>query len=145
MTNLLSTITYATIVDARETSAILRPIGQSELTTFLAEAELVVDNYIGFYWVKADEAQLRIFPVEDEEIPDDIKIATIWIAEQISLEWSWLGTLRWDKIVSEGNMSRSVSFSDKQTHKEFVDTVQIPKKALRILDRYKTSFISQVI
>lgn len=145
MANLLSTIYYVTIADARETSAILRPIGQNELTSLLAEAEIVVDNYIGFYWVKADEDQVRIFPVEDEEIPDDIKIATLWIAEQIFLEWSGLGVLRWDKIVSEGNMSRSVSFSNKETHKEFVDTIQIPKKALRLLDRYKTSFISQII
>ena len=145
MANLLWTITYVTLQDAKDTSTTLNPLDDSVVTRALSEAEIAIDNYIWSYWVKEDEEQDRIFPTESDGIPDEIKLATIWIAEQISLEWSSLWTLRWDKVVSESNLSRSIAYSDKQTYSDYVNTLQIPKKAQKILDKYRNNFISQVI
>lgn len=145
MANLLWTITYVTLQDAKDTSTTLNPLDDSVVTRALSEAEIAIDNYIWSYWVKEDEEQDRIFPTESDGIPDEIKLATIWIAEQISLEWSSLWTLRWDKVVSESNLSRSIAYSDKQSYTDYVNTLQIPKKAQKILDKYRNNFISQVI
>lgn len=145
MTNLLSTLTYVTLTDARDTSSTLSPVWDQALTDALCQAQLTVDNYIWSYGTKEDEDQALIFPVEDEWIPNEIKIATIRIAEQIYLEGNSLWSLRGDKVVSEGNLSRSIAYSDKQKYNDYVETLQIPKKALKILNKYRNPFISQVI
>lgn len=148
MANLLDDLVYVTLDDVRETSRILASNAKptdTVLTQLITESQWVIETYIGSYGEKEDEAQAFIFPTVDDGIPNDIKLATVRIAEQLYLQGDNLWSLKGDRVVSESNLSRSVSYSDKEWHISSVETINIPKKALNVLDKYKSSFIWQVI
>jgi len=148
MANLLDDLIYVTLEDVRESSRILASNAKptdSVLTQLITESQWIIDTYIGSYGTKEVETQTFIFPTEDDWIPTDIKLATVRIAEQLYLQGDNLWSLKWDRVVSESNLSRSVSYSDKEWHISSVETINIPKKALNVLDKYKSSFIWQVI
>jgi len=143
MTNLLDDLVYVTLADARETSATLALITDDDvLTNIITQAQWIIDWYIGSYGIPAVDWQSFIFPIEDDWTPTDIQLATIRVSEFVSTNGATFNT---DKIVSENNLSRSVSFSDKQSYYDYVKTVGIPKRVINILDRYKNDFIWQVI
>lgn len=145
MTNLLNELVYISLGDARDTSDIFTSTVPSDatLTKLITQAQILIDTYIGYYDEPAVEWQSFIFPITWEtEIPDDIKIATVWVTEQLYT----LGTsIDKDKITSESNMSRRIDFSDKQSYNNYMESIWIPKRALNILNKYKNSFIWQVI
>lgn len=89
MANLLDDLVYVTLDDVRETSRILasnaKPI-DTVLTQLITESQWVIETYIGSYGEKEDEAQAFIFPTVDDGIPNDIKLATVRIAEQLYLQ-----------------------------------------------------------
>ena len=89
MANLLDDLVYVTIDDARDTSRILSNNAKptdTVLTQLLTESQWVIDTYIGSYGEKEVETQTFIFPIVDDGIPNDIKLATVRIAEQLYLQ-----------------------------------------------------------
>lgn len=72
-------------------------------------------------------------------------IATVWVTEQLYLEGNTLSSLKGEKIVGERNLSRAVTYSDKQSHRNHIETVQLPKKVVNILRKYKNNFMTQVL
>lgn len=89
MANLLDDLVYVTIADARDTSRILSNNAKPTdivLTQLLTESQWVIDTYIGSYGEKEVETQTFIFPIVDDGIPNDIKLATVRIAEQLYLQ-----------------------------------------------------------
>lgn len=144
MTNLLNELVYVSLADARDTSEVFTTTVPTDvvLTKLLTEAQWIIDTYIQSYWTKEVETQTFIFPTEDDWIPYEIQLATIWIAELLYSKWQSLNT---DKVVSESNLWRSISFSDKQGFDDYVKTIWIPPKVLNILDKYRNDFIWQVV
>lgn len=139
---------YISLADARDTSNVLPAnptLTDAALTKLITQAQWIIENYIMSYWTRAVEWQTFIFPTVDDWIPDDIKLTTVRITEQLYLQWDSLAILKGEKVTSESNMSRSISFSDKQSYYDYIETIGIPKKALNVLDRYKNNFTSQVI
>lgn len=145
MTNLLNELVYITLSDARDTSEVFTATVPTDavLTKLITQAQILIDTYIWYYDEPAVEWQSFIFPIIGETtIPSDIKIATVWITEQLYT----LGTsIEKDKVISESNMSRRIDFSDKQSYTNYMESIWIPKRALNILNKYKNSFIWQVI
>lgn len=148
MGNLLDDLVYITLADARDTSTILSNVlnpDNDKLTSLITQAQYVIDTYIKSYGEKDDVSQSFIFPTIEDWIPADIQLATVWITEQLFLQGESLWVLKGEKAISESNMSRSVSYSDKESYMSSVETINIPKKALNILDKYRNNFIWQVI
>ncbi len=161
MANLLADLVYTTLADARDTSDVFTttvPI-DAELTTLLTEAQWIIDDYIGHYGVPFVEWQNFIFPVCADDpivcgscttslIPTDIQIATIQIAEYLYLEWpTTLAQLSKKEVDAEKNISRSVTYNKwaSWSYKQYIESLQIPKKTLNILNKYRSQFINQVI
>lgn len=144
---LLNNPVYISVSDAKTNSSILNWLSNADVWKAITEAQVIIDTYIGFYWTKSVDTQRFIFPtVEDNNaVPEEIQIATVWISEQLVLQGDSLLSISWKKITSEWNLSRNVSFSDKESFQKSVETVNIPKKALNILDKYRNVFTSQVI
>jgi len=153
MVNLLDDLVYVSLQDARDTSDVFTAVVPTdiELTVFITEAQRIIDEYIWYYSKPFVETQTYIFPVDDDWaslIPTDIKIATIQIAEYLYLEWpTTLAQLSKKEVDSEKNLSRSVTYSKwaNWSYYQYVDSIQIPKKTLNILNKYRSQFISQVI
>lgn len=147
MVALLNDPVYISVSDAKTNSSILNAQTDTQVWLAITEAQITIDNYILNYWTKTVDTQRFIFPtVEDSDtVPEEIQVATVRIAEQLVLQGNGLQSLSGQKIVSEWNLSRSVSFSDKESFQKSVETVNIPKKALNILDKYRNNFIWQVI
>ena len=160
MTNLLDDLVYTTLANARDTSDVFTasvPI-DAELTTLLTEAQWIIDDYIGYYWTPFVEWQTFIFPVCDDvpvcgtctsgSVPTDIQIATIQIAEYLYLQWpTTLAQLSKKEVDSESNLSRSVSYNKwaSGSYRQYIESIQIPKKTLNILNKYRSQFIWQVV
>lgn len=148
MANLLNGVVYVSLQDARDTSSILSNTWSptnAQLTQLITEAQWTIDNYIQSFWERLVDSQSFIFPTVEDWIPDDIQLATVWVTEQLFLEGKSLATLKGEKVTSESNMSRSVSYSDNESYNSYVETIGIPKKVLNILNKYKNDFIWQVI
>lgn len=89
MANLLDDLVYVTIDDVRDSSRILASNAKptdSVLTQLITESQWIIDTYIGSYGEKEVETQTFIFPIVDDGIPNDIKLATVRIAEQLYLQ-----------------------------------------------------------
>lgn len=144
MTNLLNDVVYVSLADARDTSEVFTATVPSDtrLTQLITEAQYIVDWYIGSYGTALVEWQHFIFPTVNDNIPLDIKLATVQISEYVYAKGQLLNE---EKIVSESNQSRSVSFSDKEWYQSYIKTIGIPKKVLKLLDKYRNDFIWQVI
>jgi hypothetical protein len=144
MANLLGTLVYTTLQDARDTSEVFTATvpADAQLTSLIWEAQWIIDGYIQSYGTPAVDGQTFIFPTLIDWIPTDIKLATIWISEYLYARGQSINN---DKVSSEGNLSRNVSFSDKQWHNDYVKTVAIPKKVINVLDKYKNDFIWQIV
>ena len=144
MANLLSNAIYVTSTDVKETTNIvaLAESSDSNIDRYISEAQMIIDSYILVYWCKFDIEQNEIFPIDDDWvalIPDDIKIATIYIVEDIYL--SWVPTLAsWEEVIEEKVGDHSVKFSENNKAIKF-----IPEKAKNILDRYKTIFFKHTL
>lgn len=148
MANLLNELVYLSLTDARDTSSVLSNTWSptnAQLTQLITEAQRIIDNYIQYFWERLVDSQTFIFPTIEDWVPDDIQLATVWVTEQLFLEGKSLATLKWEKVTSESNMSRSVSYSDKESYSKYVETIGIPKKVLHILNKYRNNFIWQVI
>jgi len=153
MANLLNDLVYVDLGDVRDTSDVFSGVvlSDSKLTKIITESQMIIDDYIWYYGVPYVEWQSFIFPVKEEGvsiIPTDIKLATIQIAEYLYLEWpTTLSQLSKKEVKSEKNLSRSVDYSEQASwsYKQFIDSVQIPKKTLNILNKYKSQFISQTV
>jgi hypothetical protein len=148
MANLLWDLVYISLADARESSSVLcnweKP-NDKQLTQIITEAQYLIDTFIWSYWEKQDPDQMYIFPTVWDGIPNDIKVATVRTSEQLYLMGKSLWSIRWDRITSESNMSRTVVYSDKESFNSYVESVWIPKKVLNILNKYKNNFIWQVL
>ena len=160
MTNLLDDLVYVSLADARETSDVFDATTptDAELTTLLTEAQWIIDEYIGYYGTPFEEDQTFIFPLCEDDvpvcwscttslIPVDIKIATIQIAEYLYLQGeTTLSQLSAQQIQSEKNISRSITYNDNASgsYRQYVESIQIPKKTLNILNKYRSQFIQQV-
>jgi len=148
MTNLLDELVYVSLEDARDTSSVLPDnptLTDTNLTKLITQAQWIIDTYIQSFWEKVVSTQSFIFPTIDDAIPQDIQLATVWVTEQLYLEGTTLSVLKGEKITSESNMSRSIWYSDKGSYQEYIDTIGVPKKVINILNKYKSSFIWQVI
>lgn len=160
MANLLDDLVYVTLQNARDTSSVLAgdPPNDAELTTLLTRAQRIIDEYIGYYWVPFVEWQTFIFPVCWDDavcwtcttslIPTDIQIATIQIAEYLYLQWpTTLSQLSKKEVKSEKNISRSVTYSSwaSGSYRQYLESIQIPKKTLNILNKYRSQFIPQTV
>lgn len=148
MGNLLDDLVYITLADARDTSTILSNASSptdNKLTSLITQAQYIIDTYITSYGEKDVVSQSFIFPTIEDWIPADIQLATVRITEQLFLQGENLWVLKGEKAISESNMSRSVNYSDKESYMSSVETINIPKKALNILDKYRNNFIWQVV
>jgi len=149
--NLLDELVYVTLEEARGTSDVFTTTvpDDNSLTKIITQAQWLIDWYIGSFRTKFVSTQTFIFPIEDEDwdeedIPTDIKLATIRISEYVYDNGSTFNDMN-GKVISEKNMSRSVDFSDKESISSYIETIWIPKRVLNILDNYKSDFIWQVI
>ena len=143
MANLLSNPVYVTKTDIKDTTNISELKWDNNIDRYITEAQYIIDSYILTFWSKFDIEQKEIFPIKDYDwtsvIPDDIKLATIYIVEDIFL--SWIPTVAsWNDIVSEKVGDHSVSYS-KDTKSE----LYIPEKAKNILDQYRTIFFKSIL
>ena len=145
MANLLNELVYITLTDCKETSATLSTVADAVLTQIITESQYTIDNYIWSYGEKVVSTQSFIFPTVIDSVPSDIKLATVWITEQLYLQGSSLWSIKGEKVIEESNMSRSVKYSDKESYLSSIKSVNIPKKALNVLDKYKSNFIWQVV
>jgi hypothetical protein len=120
------------------------------MTTLLVTAQYAIDDYFKFYWEPFVEWQDFIFPIDVDEvstIPKDIKLATIRTADYLYLKWTdTVSSLEWQRVLSESNLSRKVELTSiSGWYTADIATIQIPKHVLNILNKYKSSFIWQVI
>jgi len=147
MVALLNDPVYISIANAKTNSVVLNWFSDAIVWTAITEAQFTIDTYIGFYGTKKVDTQRFIFPTveNNNSTPDEIQVATVRIAEQLVLQGMNLNSISGKKITSEWNLSRNVSFSDKESFQKSVETVNIPKKALNILDKYRNNFIWMVI
>ena len=90
MTNLFNeTPIYITVADVRDSTNIdgLKTESDTRLTRYIIEAQGAVDNYIlNNTYDKYDSEQKYMFPISIdlvETMPEDVKIATLYIVERI--------------------------------------------------------------
>jgi len=153
MANLLSDLVYVDLDDVKDTSEIIVDGTPSDavLTKLVTNAQYIIDEYIIAYWEPFSETQDFIFPIENEdsesEIPTDIKLATIRIVEYLYLKGTENeASLKGKEVNQEKNLGRSVVYSENTGwYNKSVETIQIPKKALNVLDKYRQTFIWQKI
>lgn len=140
MTNLINNAIYVTIDDVKDTTDIsgLASESDSNITRFITEAQSIIDSYIEYFWTKYVSTQEFIFPIYNDdgesEIPNDIKIATVYIVEDIYLTWV--------PDVASGNDIKREKVGDHEV--EYLDTNDnikfIPEKAKVLLDAYVNNF-----
>lgn len=140
MANLLSNAIYVTSADVKQTTNIVWLNSESigNIEKYITEAQIIIDSYILVYWSKFDSTQDEVFPICDTDwtalIPNDIKIATIYIVEDIFLN-GVPNVASWDEVIEEKVGDHTVKYSEKSDNIKF-----IPEKAQNILNRYKTIF-----
>ena len=145
MANLLSNPIYVTSADVKETTNIVWLTSESigNIEKYITEAQMIIDSYILVYWSKFNTTQTEIFPICDSDwnslMPNDIKIATVYIVEDIYLSWI-PNVASWEEIVEEKTGDHSWKFSENNKAIKF-----IPEKAKNILDRYKTIFFKHTL
>lgn len=143
MANLLSNVVYTNATDVKDTTTITAL--QSELDetvdTLIVQAQYIIDDYIGSYWIKFVSTQEFIFPVNVDDvstIPSDISLATVFVVEQIYLQWDVEFEWEYD-VIEEKSWPDSVKYTGKDS------TLYLTNKTKAILRKYMSSFIKQVI
>lgn len=141
MTNLLvKDPVYITLQDFRDTTTNtdLQTIIDDDLKSIIYKAQLVIDDYIQHYWKPFVDWQEFIFPIDVdwvETYPVDISIATVLIGESIY-------TSTWDNrnIKVDRMWPQTIEYFDKQKYSSYIN-----EKAKLILDKYKSSFIKNLL
>lgn len=143
MTNLLNNVVYTTATDVKDTTSIvaLQSLSDTVINKLIVEAQYIIDNYIGSYGIKFDKTQEFIFPINISDVstlPSDVSLATVFLVEQLYLEWSTTFSWEYD-IKMEKSWPDSIEYFDMKYTKYFTDKIK------SILRKYKSSFIKQVI
>lgn len=114
----------------------------SLITRRILEAEKIIDNFIIAYWQKSDSNQSLIFPTVDDDIPDDITEACLYIVESLYVQWDQLNNLQ-NQIVQESVADHTVKYSESKNIDSTDDL--IPFKAKGLLEQYWWTFFQQTL
>jgi len=127
-------ISYITIDEVRESTLKGDLIGLDDdgIKTLIVKSEKLVNDYL---WYKVDVAS------SDNDTIQDIKVATLYIVEQIFENWDSI-SMQTDSVVSESTGDRSVTY---ESNKDDSIILWIPKNAITILGQYRKNFYRQVI
>ena len=144
MTNLLATTpVYVTAQDVKDTTNVtdLKTELDADINRRINEAQQIVDDYIIHFWEKYDEDQANIFPIKDDNwsslIPNDIKVATIYVVESVYLTWApTTGASSWWDIKSEKVWDHTITYTEWTSW----SVELMSEKAKQILDNYKQVF-----
>jgi len=146
MTNLLDqTPTYITLEDFRDTatSQEVAALSDNDTKALIYQAQLAIDDYLKAVWYEPFvDWQDFLYPVnidDVETIPNDISIATVYVAEYIYSKWL---TQVADGIKAETTGDYKVEFFDISSKTNWY---YIPEKAKIILDKYRLVFFWQVL
>lgn len=133
---------YLTSSEVKESTNIaeLKTKSTLQVNRLILEAQRIVDNFIGSFGDELVEWQTTIFPTVDDWIPQDIKEATLYIVEALSVYGDSMNTAG-SQIVSESVGDHSVKYSEAEPIKSVNDL--IPFKAKSILEQYWSSFFKQ--
>lgn len=137
--------TYLTANEIKSSTNIaeLKSKSESQLNRLILEAQRIIDNFIWSFGTKLDSNQKTIFPtLDDWVIPQDIKEATLYIVEALSMYWDKMNTI-WNQIVAETVWDHNIKYSES----EKIDSINdlIPLKALDILKQYWSQFFWQTL
>lgn len=145
------TPTYLTSAEVKASTnmAELKVKSESQVNRLILEAQRIVDNFIGSFGDKLVETQKTIFPCFDDwsesfeaGIPQDIKEATLYIVETLSVYGDSMNTAG-SQVVSETVGDHSVKYSEAEKIKSVNDL--IPLKASTILKQYGSQFFGQTL
>jgi len=145
MSNLLNSAVYCWYQDVQDTTNIetLQTEDETVIERYITEAQNIIDDYIIEYGEMYDNTQINIFPIKDSDgvelMPNDIKIATVYIVEKLFLIWSPTSIEAWS-VKEEKVWDHTVKYETW-----WVDEFLIPEKAKNILDRYRRTFYKQDI
>ena len=150
MTSIFSeTPVYLTCEEVKSSTNIaeLKTKSTSQVNRLILESQRIVDNFIGSFGEKLVDTQTTIFPNEDDWtesfqswIPQDIKEATLYIVEALSVYGDSMNTAG-SQVVSETVGDHSVKYSEAEKIKSVNDL--IPLKASTILKQYGSQFFGQ--
>lgn len=145
------TPTYLTADEVKASTNIseLKTKSTLQVNRLILEAQRVVDNFIGSFWTKLDSTQKTIFPNLDDwtesfeaGIPQDIKEATLYIVEALSVYGNQMNTAG-NQVVQETVGDHTVKYSEAESVKSINDL--IPLKASDILKQYWSQFLWQTL
>lgn len=141
MANLLNNPVYVTVQDVRDTSdnSGVLALTDPEIEKYITKAQYTIDNYMYSYGTKVDSTQQFIFPVEDEGIPDDIKIATVYTIENLFNKGD---------DISSGSIASESLWYYKINYSEGVGEQLLTDNITDILDNYSNNsvaFIKQTL
>lgn len=143
MANLLTDVVYTNATDVKDTTDVVALQSESDATVnkLIVEAQYVIDKYIGSYGIKFDSTQNFIFPINVSDVstlPSDISLATVFVVEQLYLEWATTFSWEYD-VIEEKSWPDSVKFWWSKSQKYITDKVKA------ILNKYASSFVKQVV
>ena len=82
MTNILvENITYLTIDEVKDSSSLFDSKEDQYIQAIVRQAERIIDSIIGNYGTKQEENKKTLFPIQWEDIPLEIKQATLLLSE----------------------------------------------------------------
>jgi len=136
---------YITIQDLKDSTnkTWIASLTDNQIKRLIYEAQFAIDDYILHYWTKYSESQSFIFPTQDEDwnievIPNDIKIATVYVCEQIFESWDTVSSTYWE-VTEEVAGDRRIKYTSWT--RNVLKT--IPDKAKIYLEPYRNIFYRQ--
>jgi len=147
--NLLNNPVYITATELIDSTLNieLKALDTATIEQYITEAQMIIDSYIWCYWTPYEDTQQYIFPINNDwvaYIPNDIKIACVYIVEDIFVTWPATSSSEW-RIKSETTGDHSWSYDYAGVENKSSSLAFIPDKAMKILSRYKRLFYKQVI
>ena len=147
-------ITTAELTDSTSLSSVSALLDDPK-TILINQAQDVIDSYIWLYGIPAIEWQANIFPTQDEDgntedIPLDIKKATVYICDQLYTNGNTTG---WNisvwglEIKSQKDGDSSIAYQDEdKANSNFMTPVldMIPQEAINLLQKYKRDFYKYI-
>ena len=132
---------YISLADYRDTTTntyLKDSATDDELKSIIYKSQLIIDDYIRFYWNPFVDWQEFIFPIDVDGVetyPLDISIATVLIGEAVY-------TIQSDtrNVKKEDMGPQTIEYFEKETYSSFIS-----EKARTILNRYKPSFINNLL
>lgn len=123
-------------VKTSSTNTWLLALTDTQIQDLIVKAELEVDSYINYRFTEFATLET----IEQQEI----KIATLYIVENLFNLWSSIITLVTWLVSSETTWDRSWTYADNALSSKVI-TLSIPNAAKSLLNKYKNEFYSIAI